>query len=109
VSFDRDASDSWLATGVYHQNPQPRLAATSVSIHPYNPLACSFNPQHTKAHPPSTLPSRSIAQMSGAVAGSSKKATVYVGGFADEVNEQQLLDAFVTFGASGNFDFPAKR
>ncbi|KAK1924383.1 hypothetical protein DB88DRAFT_284485 [Papiliotrema laurentii] len=36
--------------------------------------------------------------MSGAVAGSSKKATVYVGGFADEVNEQQLLDAFVTFG-----------
>jgi RNA recognition motif-containing protein len=31
-------------------------------------------------------------------AGSSKKATIYVGGFAPEVNEQQLLDAFVTFG-----------
>lgn len=35
-----------------------------------------------------------------ATAGSSKKATVYVGGFANEVNEQQLLDAFVTFGTS---------
>ncbi len=38
--------------------------------------------------------------MNGAVAGSSKKATVYVGGFANEVNEQQLLEAFVTFGKS---------
>ena len=38
--------------------------------------------------------------MDGAVAGSSKKATVYVGGFAPEVNEQQLLEAFVTFGPS---------
>ena len=37
--------------------------------------------------------------MSGA-AGPSKKSTVYVGGFANEVNEQQLLDAFVTFGGS---------
>lgn len=37
--------------------------------------------------------------MSGA-AGSSKKATIYVGGFADEVNEQQLLETFVTFGMS---------
>jgi hypothetical protein len=31
-------------------------------------------------------------------AGSSKKATVYVAGLAPEVNEQQLLEAFVTFG-----------
>ncbi len=38
--------------------------------------------------------------MDGAVAGSSKKSTIYVGGFAPEVNEQQLLDAFVTFGLS---------
>jgi len=36
--------------------------------------------------------------MDGAASGSSKKATVYVGGFAPEVNEQQLLEAFVTFG-----------
>ena len=36
--------------------------------------------------------------MNAAVAGSSKKATMYVGGFAPQVNEQQLLDAFVTFG-----------
>jgi len=40
-----------------------------------------------------------------ATAGSSKKATVYVGGFANEVNEQQLLDAFVTFGT---FHVPLK-
>lgn len=33
-------------------------------------------------------------------AGSSKKATIYVGGFAPEVNEEQLLQAFVTFGGS---------
>jgi len=38
--------------------------------------------------------------MDGAVAGSSKKATLYVGGFDLDVNEQQLLDAFVTFGTS---------
>jgi hypothetical protein len=31
-------------------------------------------------------------------AGSSKRTTVYVAGFAPQVNEQQLLDAFVTFG-----------
>ena len=37
--------------------------------------------------------------MEGAIAGSSKKSTIYVGGFAPEVNEQQLLDAFVTFGS----------
>ncbi|KAI9639632.1 uncharacterized protein MKK02DRAFT_29651 [Dioszegia hungarica] len=36
------------------------------------------------------------AQPSGA--GSSKKSTVYVAGLAPEVNEQQLLEAFVTFG-----------
>ena len=36
--------------------------------------------------------------MNGTAAGSSKKATVYVSGLAPEVNEQQLLDAFVTFG-----------
>lgn len=30
--------------------------------------------------------------------GSSKRTTVYVAGFAPQVNEQQLLDAFVTFG-----------
>ena len=35
-----------------------------------------------------------------AAAGSSKKNTVYVAGFPDEVKEQQLLDAFVTFGES---------
>ncbi|ORX36814.1 hypothetical protein BD324DRAFT_651295 [Kockovaella imperatae] len=33
-----------------------------------------------------------------AAASSSKKNTVYVAGFPDEVKEQQLLDAFVTFG-----------
>ncbi|KAK4687154.1 hypothetical protein P7C73_g2966, partial [Tremellales sp. Uapishka_1] len=36
--------------------------------------------------------------MDGASSGSSKKATIYVGGFAPEVNEEQLLTAFVTFG-----------
>ena len=37
---------------------------------------------------------------SEAVASSStsRKATVYVSGLDSEVNEQQLLDAFVTFG-----------
>lgn len=38
------------------------------------------------------------SQPSGA--GSSKKSTVYVAGLSPEVNEQQLLDAFVTFGKS---------
>ncbi|WWD17447.1 hypothetical protein CI109_101888 [Kwoniella shandongensis] len=33
-----------------------------------------------------------------APAGSSKKSTVYVSGLAPEVNEEQLLQAFVTFG-----------
>jgi RNA recognition motif-containing protein len=36
--------------------------------------------------------------MENAPAGSSKKSTIYVGNFAPEVNEQQLLDTFVTFG-----------
>jgi hypothetical protein len=40
--------------------------------------------------------SRMDSQPSGA--GASKKATVYVAGLSPEVNEQQLLDAFVTFG-----------
>jgi RNA recognition motif-containing protein len=31
---------------------------------------------------------------------SKTRNTVYVAGLADEVNEQQLLDAFVTFGTS---------
>jgi RNA recognition motif-containing protein len=31
-------------------------------------------------------------------AGPSKRTTVYVAGFAPGVKEQQLLDAFVTFG-----------
>lgn len=31
-------------------------------------------------------------------AGPSKRSTVYVAGFAPQVNEQQLLEAFVTFG-----------
>ncbi|ORY32546.1 hypothetical protein BCR39DRAFT_522777 [Naematelia encephala] len=31
-------------------------------------------------------------------AGTSKKATIYVGNLSPEVHEQQLLDAFVTFG-----------
>lgn len=52
-------------------------------------------------HPPITphlppTPSNMDAQPSGA--GSSKKSTVYVAGLAPEVNEQQLLEAFVTFG-----------
>jgi RNA recognition motif-containing protein len=38
--------------------------------------------------------------MDNAPAGSSKKSTVYVGGFAPDVREQQLLDTFVTFGTS---------
>jgi peptidyl-prolyl isomerase E (cyclophilin E) len=39
--------------------------------------------------------------MEGAASSSSKtRNTVYVAGLADEVNEQQLLDAFVTFGMS---------
>lgn len=37
--------------------------------------------------------------MEGAASSSSKtRNTAYVAGLADEVNEQQLLDAFVTFG-----------
>jgi hypothetical protein len=37
--------------------------------------------------------------MEGGASSSSKtRNTVYVAGLADEVNEQQLLDAFVTFG-----------
>ncbi|CAD6587415.1 MAG: hypothetical protein TREMPRED_004752 [Tremellales sp. Tagirdzhanova-0007] len=46
--------------------------------------------------------------MDGAVAGSSKKATVYVGGFAPEVNEQQLLEAFVTFGDILDISIPTE-
>jgi hypothetical protein len=46
------------------------------------------------------LPSITPPAMENAPAGSSKKSTVYVGGFAEEVNEQQLLDTFVTFGMS---------
>ncbi|RXK40092.1 cyclophilin [Tremella mesenterica] len=38
------------------------------------------------------------AQDSIPIAGSSKKSTVYIAGIAPEVNEQQLLEAFVTFG-----------
>ena len=47
--------------------------------------------------------------MNGVAAGSSKKATVYVGGFADEVNEQQLLEAFVTFGTLSFFNIQQVR
>lgn len=38
------------------------------------------------------------AQAPSAASGSKSKNTIYVAGFAQEVNEQQLLDAFVTFG-----------
>ena len=36
--------------------------------------------------------------MENKASGSKTRNTVYVAGLADEVNEQQLLDAFVTFG-----------
>jgi hypothetical protein len=36
----------------------------------------------------------------GGGGGGKTKNTVYVAGLAPEVNEQQLLDAFVTFGTS---------
>jgi RNA recognition motif-containing protein len=45
-----------------------------------------------------TLSTPSRPRMDGQAAGSSKKATIYVGGFAPEVDEEQLLQAFVTFG-----------
>jgi hypothetical protein len=38
--------------------------------------------------------------MENKASGSKTRNTVYVAGLADEVNEQQLLDAFVTFGMS---------
>lgn len=38
--------------------------------------------------------------MENKASGSKTRNTVYVAGLADEVNEQQLLDAFVTFGKS---------
>lgn len=46
--------------------------------------------------------------MDGAVAGSSKKATIYVGGFAPDVNEQHLLDTFVTFGEILDISIPTE-
>lgn len=47
--------------------------------------------------------------MEGApVAGSSKRATVYVAGFPAEVNEQQLLEAFVTFGDILDISIPTE-
>jgi RNA recognition motif-containing protein len=38
-------------------------------------------------------------------ASASKKNTVYVGGFAEEVREQELLNAFVAFGEYSSFSF----
>jgi hypothetical protein len=70
----------FLTTSIIEREPlHSHFAFADLSQHPRS------SPQHT---------------MEGATssAGSSKKATIYVGGFAPEVNEQQLLDAFVTFG-----------
>lgn len=61
--------------------PPPVVSALS-----YQTLVTSF-----KLHHPSI-------NMDAPAAGSSKRSTVYVAGLAPEVNEQQLLDAFVTFG-----------
>lgn len=41
-----------------------------------------------------------VAAASGGAGVSKNKNTVYVAGLAPEVDEQQLLDAFVTFGMS---------
>jgi len=41
-------------------------------------------------------------------AGPSKRTTVYVAGFAQSVNEQQLLDAFVTFGDIIEISLPSE-
>lgn len=41
-----------------------------------------------------------VATAPGPSGGGKSKNTVYVAGLAPEVNEQQLLDAFVTFGMS---------
>ena len=41
--------------------------------------------------------------MENKASGSKTRNTVYVAGLADEVNEQQLLDAFITFGTSPLF------
>lgn len=61
-------------------------------------LQLSVAPTHTLVRCIIPTTYISTAKMENKASGSKTRNTVYVAGLADEVNEQQLLDAFVTFG-----------